>query len=431
MTPASQKRSAVHAQKLLKRLSPHQQNLFETATVLAKQRGLSVYLVGGSVRDLVIGSATTDLDLAVTGDALAYAKTLATRLGARVTVHPKFGTATLVFQDGLRLDIATTRREVYAHPAALPDVSPGTIREDLFRRDFTINAMAVRLSHNGGEILDPYGGLNDLKRGLLQTLHEGSYRDDPTRILRGARYAARYRLRFSRQDRRLIRDVLAEKVLKRLSRDRLFQEVKLLLSEPSPEDALKLLENLGVLRALDPALDLGPNTGSQMRHVRRAWERYHNLISPEPRLWRIHLLVLLLSVHPTVRDRVGQHLGIKPPHISALVSELKQHPELQKKLDQRQLRATRLRQLLDRASGDLRVLVWATGGRRVRERVDRYLTQLASIRPALTGQDLQRLGFPPGPGYRRILNLLLARRLEGRLRSREEEINFLRQRFSR
>jgi len=136
-------------------------------------------------------------------------------------------------------------------------------------------------------------------------------------------------------------------------------------------------------------------------------------------------------VTPRIRHRVGGHLGMKGPPLDVLVMELKELPRLQEKLNQKQLRASRLRQLLDPASGELRLLVWAIGGGRVRKRVDRYLTRLASVRPVLTGQDLKRLGFPPGPTYRRILDLLLEGRLEGRLRSRDDEINLVQQRFGR
>lgn len=432
MRRAVPKGSSALTQKLLGRLSRRQRELVEAATFVAKRRGVPAYLVGGPVRDLVLGSRSADLDLALVGDATAYAKALAAHLGAGVTIHRRFGTATLILHDGLRLDVATARREFYAHPAALPDVSPGTIQDDLFRRDFTINAVAVRLAPRGGEILDPFGGLEDLHRGLLRSLHEGSYRDDPTRIFRGARYAARYRFRLSRRDRRLIRRVLAGKVLTRLSMDRLFQEVKLLLGEPRPEAVLKILENLGVLKALDPALVLGPNTIAQMRRIHLAWERYHHLgMSPELRRWRLYFMVLLLSVPSRVRHRVGQHMGMKGSPLDALVMALKELPGLQEKLDQRQLRASRLRQLLDRVSGEMRLLIWATGGRQVRKRVEQYLTRLASVKPALTGHDLQRLGFPPGPTYRRMLDLLLAGRLDGRLQSRDDEVAFLRRRFGR
>ncbi|MGH7423589.1 MAG: CBS domain-containing protein, partial [Candidatus Methylomirabilales bacterium] len=153
----------VLAPQRLRRLPRRQQELVEAAAVLGERRGLSVYLVGGPVRDLMLGSPGADLDITVVGNAVPYAKALAASLGARVTIHPRFGTATLILQDGLRLDVATARRERYRHPAALPQVFPATIDEDLFRRDFTINAMAVRLASGGGELLDPFGGLTDLK----------------------------------------------------------------------------------------------------------------------------------------------------------------------------------------------------------------------------------------------------------------------------
>lgn len=431
MRRAPPKRLSPPAQKLLGRLSRRQQDLIEAATVLGERRGVPVYLVGGPVRDLALKNATTDLDLSVVGEAPVYAKALAARLGARVTIHPRFGTATLIFLDGLRLDVATARRESYAHPAALPDVSPGTIQDDLLRRDFTVNAMAVRLAPRGGEFLDLFGGLEDLRRRVVRALHEESYRDDPTRIFRGARYAARYHFRFGSRDRRLIRKVLKGKGLNRLSRDRLFHEVKLLLGEPKPEAVLKILDNLGVLDALDPALVLRPHTASQMRYVRRAWERYHHLITPKPRLWQLYLLVVLLSVSPKVRHRVGQHLGMRGPTLDVLIMTLRELAGLRKKLSQRRLSSSRLRQLLDRASGELRLLVWAMGGKRIRKRVDHYLTHLASVKPSLTGQDLQRLGFPRGPIYRRILDRLLEQRLDGSLRTREDEIRFVQQRFGR
>ncbi|MFQ5848787.1 MAG: CCA tRNA nucleotidyltransferase [Candidatus Methylomirabilales bacterium] len=406
--------------------------MIRAARVLGEGEGVSVYLVGGPVRDLILGRPTADLDLAVAGDAVAFAKGLAAHLETRATVHPRFGTATLILPDGLRLDVAAARREVYPHPAALPQVEPGTIWEDLFRRDFSINAMALRVAPRGGGLLDPFGGVKDLTGGLLRALHPHSYRDDPTRIFRGARYGARYRLRFSARDRRRIRSVLAETVLRRLSKDRLFRELTLVLGEPAPEAALKILQNLGVLTAIDAALALAPGAVTHMRRVRRAWQRLDRLaIAARPPLWRLHLLVLLLSVPPRVRRRVATRLGVHGSALDAVMRELSDLPLLEKRLEDRRLGASRLRHLLDRVSVDLRILLLASQARRVRDRVERYLTCLASVKPALTGQDLRKFGFPPGPAYRRILDLLLEGRLEGCLKSRDDEINFVQQRFGR
>jgi tRNA nucleotidyltransferase (CCA-adding enzyme) len=405
--------------------------VLEAAAVLGERRGVSVYLVGGPVRDLIMGFPGADLDITVAGNAAPYAEALAASLGARVTIHPRFGTATLILQDGLRLDVATARREQYRHPAALPQVFPATIDEDLFRRDFTINAMAVRLTSGGGELLDPFGGLTDLRGGRLRAIHDESYRDDPTRILRGARYAARYRLHFSFRDRRRIESALAESVLQRLSGDRLFREVQLVLHEAAPEAVLKILEGLGVLRALDPALARDLRAVAQMRRVRQGWQHYRHLGVPQqPELWRVYFLILLRSVPARVRRRVGGRLGLKGPPLAALTGELRGLPLLQRQLEGRRLGASRLRHLLDRASPESRLLLWAVAGR-VRRRVERYLTRLAFVKPALTGRDLKEFGFVPGPTYRQIMDMLLRGRLDGHLKSREEEIALLRQRFGR
>jgi tRNA nucleotidyltransferase (CCA-adding enzyme) len=423
--------SPVPVPELLKRLPPRQQELVEAAVLLGERRGVSVYLVGGPVRDLLLWSPGADLDITVAGNAVPYAKALAASLGARVTIHPRFGTATLILQDGLRLDVATARRERYRHPAALPQVFPATINEDLFRRDFTINAMAIRLAAGGGELLDPFGGLEDLRRGRLRAIHGDSYRDDPTRILRGARYAARYHLWFSARDRRRIESALAESALQRLSGDRLFREVKLVLQEGAPEGVLKILQGLGALRTLDPALTLDLRGVTQMRRVRRGWQHFRDLgVSPRPELWRAYLLVLLRSVPVRVRRRVGGRLGLKGPPLAALMRELRGLPLLQRQLEGRRLGASRLRQLLDRASPESHLLLWAGSGR-VRHRVEEYFTRLAYVKPALTGRDLKEFGFAPGPTYRRIMEMLLRGRLDGHLRSREEEIALLRRRFGR
>jgi tRNA nucleotidyltransferase (CCA-adding enzyme) len=194
---------------------------------------------------------------------------------------------------------------------------------------------------------------------------------------------------------------------------------------------LKILEGLGVLRALDPALVLDLRGAAQMRRVREGFQRYRYLgVSPRPELWRAYLLVLLRSVPARVRRRVGRHLGLKGPPLEALLRDLGDLRRLARRLEQKQLVANRLRYLLDRASPESRLLLWAGAGR-VRRRVERYLTRLAFVKPALTGLDLKDFGFVPGPTYRRIMDMLLRGRVDGRLKSREDEIALLRRRFGR
>lgn len=418
------------AVELLRRLSPPLASILEAARRVGEEQGVSVFAVGGLPRDLLLGLSPGDLDLTVEGDGIPYAKALAARLTGRVTGYPAFQTATVTLPDGLRVDVATARREIYDRPAALPRVFPATIQEDLARRDFTINAMALQLTPPS--FLDPFGGLQDLQGRVLRVLHAESYRDDPTRIFRGVRYAARLDLRFSPADRRLVQVVVREGTLNRLSRDRLWEEWKLLFGEPRPEAALKRLETLGVLRAIDPTLILDAEVMRSLRKFRPAfawWQRVG--VQPEPSRWQAYLLALLLPHASKVRRRVGLRLGLSESHLGRLLEELKGLPHLLRRLRGERLRPSALRSLLDGVSREALLLLWAFGGRRLRGRVQRYLTHLASVRPALTGRDLQALGISPGPRYRQIFAALLEARLDGKVQSRQEEVELVRRHFTR
>lgn len=225
-----------------------------------------MYLAGGVVRDLLLGRPVRDVDLVVEGDALALARRLASRLGADCRDHGRFATATLVLEDGRRLDVAATRRERYARSGALPDVTPGVpIEEDLARRDFSINAMALAIA-TPTRLLDPLGGRDDLRRGLVRVLHERSFADDPTRVFRAVRYAARLGFRLAPATRRALVAAVADGALDRISADRLRREIRLLLEEPERGRAVGSLTRLGVAAAVHPALARAGAAG----RVRRA-----------------------------------------------------------------------------------------------------------------------------------------------------------------
>jgi len=227
------------------------------AVTLARDRRVPLYLVGGAVRDLLLRRAVEDVDVVVEGDALAFAQRLARRLHASIRVHPRFATATLALPGGGRLDVAAARSEAYDAPAALPQVRPGGIEEDLRRRDFTVNSIAIRLSPGAPRVADPFGGGADLAGRVLRMLHAGSPRDDPTRAFRAARYANRLGFRIAPASRRWIAAALAEGAFESLSGDRLRREIALILSEPNRAGAVSLLTHLGLGTALHPALSKG------------------------------------------------------------------------------------------------------------------------------------------------------------------------------
>lgn len=215
---------------------------------LARQRGVEAYAVGGCVRDWMVGvTRVIDLDVVIVGDGLAFAREAAQALSAVLIAHQQFGTATLTLPVGkdlsLRLDIATARKERYREPAAYPKVEPGTLRDDLYRRDFTINAMAMAVQPDGfGTLVAPFGGAADLRAKRLRVLHEKSFEDDPSRLLRGARFVERFGLTVEAKTMRLLRRAIRQGLLARLNRGRLRKELERVVEEPDP---LACLERIG------------------------------------------------------------------------------------------------------------------------------------------------------------------------------------------
>ncbi|MBA3263109.1 MAG: CCA tRNA nucleotidyltransferase, partial [Thermoleophilaceae bacterium] len=227
--------------------------------LLAALEGLPpAYLVGGAVRDLVRGAAAVDLDLAVEGDARSVGRALAQRLGGTAREHERFGTATVRAAD-VTFDLATTRSEIYDEPGALPRVEAAPLREDLRRRDFTVNAMAIALAGDHlGHLYDPHGGLPDLEAGVVRVIHPGSFLDDPTRLLRAVRYETRLGLRMDEDTERAARAAVAEDAMSKVSGARVRDELMDLLGEREAPKAVERMRELGLDRALHPALDPDP-----------------------------------------------------------------------------------------------------------------------------------------------------------------------------
>ena len=236
---------------LLQRLPDRLVGLLRKVGQLGDERGCQVYVVGGVVRDLLLGRVTLDLDLAVEGHGIAFARLVAERYGTGLAVFERFATARLVFPDSLKMDIATTRRESYAQPAVLPTVHLASIEEDLYRRDFTINAIAMQLNPGQfGRMLDPYGGQRDLRARTIRVLHAGSFQDDPTRIFRAIRFEQRFGFRLERTTFRLLAQAASTNLIRQLSGPRLQNEILLLFGEHDPVRAIARLAQLKLIRFL-------------------------------------------------------------------------------------------------------------------------------------------------------------------------------------
>ncbi|MGE5843989.1 MAG: CCA tRNA nucleotidyltransferase [Syntrophaceae bacterium] len=233
------------------RLSPALQDVLLEAGTLAREMGYRAYIVGGAVRDVLMGLQSLDVDIVAEGEGIRFARSLAGRLRARVKSYERFGTATLTFPDGTKVDIATARTETYERPAALPRVTPGSIRDDMFRRDFTVNAMAVSLMPGDfGRLLDDFGGYRDIRQRRIRALHERSFIDDPTRIFRAVRFEKRLDFRIVRSTEQWIAEALSRPLLEELEDYRIATELRLILGEPDPAGMLRRLSDLGIIERL-------------------------------------------------------------------------------------------------------------------------------------------------------------------------------------
>jgi tRNA nucleotidyltransferase (CCA-adding enzyme) len=378
-------------------------------TNAARDGALALYLVGGSVRDLLLGQPTMDVDTTLEGDAPALATRVAERLpGVRCLVHSAFGTATLKGA-GFRLDVATARVETYQRPGALPTVRAGSLRDDLSRRDFTVNALALALTGSqAGDLIDPFDGSADLEAGLLRVLHEGSFRDDATRILRGARYESRLGFRLERRTLRwLKRDV---SYLETISGSRIRDELHRALREPRPERILLRLQRLGALAAIHPALSFDSRRA-------RAFAWLREMRGEPPATACLALLAWGLS--PKQAAALAVRLALTRRETEA-VRTAPQARALEGKLSRkvRPSRAVDLLSPLPPAS------VWALAASaqgQARQQALRYLQRWRHVKPSLDGRALMAMGAREGPALGEALRRLKTARLDGEVHSRRDE----------
>ena len=388
----------------------------QEAGLVAASQGGSLYLVGGVVRDLLLKRANLDLDLVVTGDAISLAKKLAGVTSGKLTTHPRFGTATLTW-DKWRVDIATSRSEHYNRPGALPTVHAGPIDLDLFRRDFTINAMAIELvPSRWGRVLDFYGGREDLERGLLRVLHEDSFIDDATRIWRGLRYEQRLNFKLEPKTLRLLkRDT---PMLETISCDRIRHELERILKEEFPEKVIRRAEKLNVLPQLHPAFKGDGWLSRKFRQARRA-------SAPSSPPVELYLALLAYRLTGDEVDKLISRLRLGKLQAQTLRESNSLKAELGA-LDEPILQPSCIYTIL--TNYNLLAITanyLATDSQSVKRNINLFLTKLRNIKPSLTGTDLRKMGVTPGPKMKGILHLLLEARLDGEVKDRKGEVGLV------
>ena len=476
-------------------ISPELWQLLSIAANIAQKRGWQLYLVGGAVRDLLLATddklALTDIDLVVDGncgaDDSGAGVELASALqklypNSRLDIHGQFQTAALLWNKdsafgSLWVDIATARTEFYAYPAANPEVEASSIRQDLYRRDFTINALAVRLGvPRSGELLDFFGGLQDLEAQQIRVLHANSFIEDPTRIYRAVRFAVRLGFAIEPQTEGYIRHAVESGIYYRIQGEngrapaletRLKSELKYILQAPYWKVALQMLGDLQALRCIHPTLELDRELWRQLRLLDRCLQQRKKSTPPYPPQggkfrkkeekaiipnsqfpipnsqfpipndqfliinipdWQMRLEVLIAYLAPGYRDKVAANLQLPADSIKRL-----QHLEAGKKQLAEHLPKCELPSqlvlLLRNYELPVLIAIALQSPRSVRRQIWAYLTRWANVEPPLNGNDLKALGYKPGPGFKRMLDDLLAATLDGDLDDRTDASSFLAQRY--
>ncbi len=384
-------------------------DVLNTVQRLAKDLEVEAYVVGGSVRDQLLGIPYNDLDITVAGSALPLAERLATAVGGRLTVHQRFGTATVSMPD-FAIDLVTARSESYYHPGALPQVRAGTVADDLARRDFTINAMAASITDESLALVDPHGGRADLEAGLVRTLHPLSFVDDPTRIFRAIRYEQRFSFRIEDQTLNELRHAVEHGALATLTGDRIRHELERIFNEASPLPALRRAGELGALSAVHSAL------GHTHLEGLGDW-------SATPLSWAAAL------VWPLSAEQ-GASLATRLNAPADLVRTLEDTALLtarQPQLAEAGLLPSGVCAQLDGLSPDALAAAMRLAEPVVGERVERYLSEWWSVAPLLRGTDLLELGVPSGPAVGEALRALRQARLDGLTHDRHDEEKLARQ----
>lgn len=390
--------------------------LLQDAGVKATELGQTLFLVGGVVRDLFLGRTNCDLDVVVEGDAIKLAQELAKSSQVKAILHHRFGTAKLRFAD-FSLDIATSRRESYKCPGTLPDVQPGSITDDLLRRDFSVNAMALYLTpERFGELIDPYLGQEDINDRLIRILHPNSFRDDATRIFRAIRYEQRLGFKIEQHTANLLRRNL--NMIGTISGDRIRHELVLILMEAYPERVLRRAEELGVFAELHPSLKGNGRLSAQFEQARQLDKRSS--------VYSLYLCLLVYHLSAGENEQLMAQFNFP----SKLAEATQQTLRLKAQLDcltKPGIKPSDVYQLLHGyITQAVQANMLASQSEAIKQHLHLYLTKLRYMKPLLSGDDVSKLGVPSGPQCGDVLDILLGARLNGEVRTKQDEKNLVR-----
>ncbi|MCG2755804.1 MAG: CBS domain-containing protein [Desulfobacteraceae bacterium] len=403
-------------------------NILKTSGETASEIGYSAYVVGGFVRDLFLYRANEDIDIVIEGDGIAFAKKYAEKFNARIHAHEKFGTAVIIFSDGFKIDVASARMEYYKFPAALPTVEMSSIKLDMFRRDFTVNTLAIHLNLNKfGTLIDFFTAQKDIKGKTIRALHNLSFVEDPTRAFRAIRFEQRFGFTIGKLTSGLINNAVKMDFFKQLSGRRVFNELRQILEEENPVPAVKRLYDYKLLKVIHPSIKINEEVVSLLNSVKKVLS-WHDLLFLEELYmkWAVYFLVLVRHCDDKTSDEICTRFELSPRHKTIICKERFQADKCLLALERtRSVKDSFLYKQLYGFKTELILYMMAvTKQKRIKKSISRYFTNLRYVTTSVTGKQLIKMGLKPGPIYREILEAVLYAKLDGRLKTANDELKF-------
>lgn len=415
--------------KYLDNLPKEIQDLIYLASDSAYSNNMSVYLVGGFVRDLILGVKNFDLDIVVEGDGIKFAEVLSGKLNVGLIRHRRFGTATVILKKHLKVDIATARQEYYPEAAHLPEVTCGVLKDDLLRRDFTINAMAISINRQDfGRFIDCFCGRQDLANKEIRVLHNLSFIDDPTRILRAIRFEQRYNFKIEPKTLKLLREANRLKMLERVSRERLRDELILILKEGHPLKPLNRIKELTRFDFINSGLSLSKKTSVFLKSIESQISWFEGKYPKRRQLdtWLTYFIGLIDQLNINNIKLICKKFAFRRGEEKRIVAYKKLNPKFIKELSRDKIEASRVFSLLEPLSYEVIILIKAKfKNSNLKKHIEDFFEIYNGIHLYISGGDLHKLGLTPGPYYQKIFHRVLNAKIDGLIKTKKEELELI------
>ncbi|MGD1973046.1 MAG: CBS domain-containing protein [Desulfobacterales bacterium] len=395
---------------------------------VADDIGCEAFVVGGFVRDLFLYRQDEDLDIVIEGEGIAFARKYAKLVGARIHTHEKFGTAVIIFPDGFKIDVASARMEYYKFPAALPVVEMSSIKLDLYRRDFTINTLAIQLNPDKfGTLIDFFAARKDIKEKIIRILHNLSFVEDPTRVFRAIRFEQRFEFTIGKLTAGLISNAVAMDFFRGLSGKRVFTELRLIMEEKNSVSAIMRLKDFDLLKVIHPSINLDKILIALLKSVKEVLSWHDLLFLDESyKKWIVFFLVVINQCNAKRAQEICRRFELAPEYEKIFCVERFEADRCGSWLERNQAVSNSVlyRKLSGFRTELILYMMAAARKQTVKKSISHFFTNLRRTSISLKGSDLKKMKLTPGPVYRQVLSAVLDAKLDGKLKTKEDEIKF-------